>query len=76
MITIQGTLVEEPEVNWYAEVKWSAADVQTLRPSWTIEQCEAAIARHEKHLQDRIIELGWDVLEWCLNWQPEEGENE
>jgi hypothetical protein len=46
----------------YAELSWCAEDVQTLREDLTIEQAEAFLERNERHLRDRLCELGWDVL--------------
>jgi hypothetical protein len=49
----------------YARVEWTADDLQTLREGWTAEQCEDWLAANERHIQDRLIELGWEVIE-CL----------
>jgi hypothetical protein len=55
----------------FAEVAWSAEDVQALRPSWPLERCEEELAASERHLRDRVIEHGWQVLDCLL---PAEGE--
>ena len=47
----------------YATVEWTAEDVQTLRPEMTQEQAEEFLANNEKHIQSRLVELGWDVLQ-------------
>ena len=47
-------------------ITWVAEDVQTLKPEWTLEQCQAALNRVGKHLKDRSIELGYQVLEDLL----------
>ena len=49
----------------YAKVVWTASDVKTLRPDWSDERCEEELHDIERHLQDRLIELGWDVM-GCL----------
>ena len=54
------------EVKRYAPVTWTAYDVQTLRPYWSLERCERELAENEKHVQDRLIELGWDVLDTLI----------
>ena len=46
----------------YAELSWSPADVQTLRPGWSIEKCEEWLNANEKYLRDRLCELGWEVM--------------
>ena len=50
----------------YAEVVWTTEDVLTLRPDMTIEEAEEWLQINEKHLRDRLIELGWDVMESLL----------
>jgi hypothetical protein len=50
----------------YAEVAWTTEDVLTLRPDMTIEEAEEWLQVNEKHLRDRLIERGWDVMETLL----------
>lgn len=47
----------------FAEVSWKAADIQTYRPEWSVEQCEDFLAKIERVLEDRMIEIGWSVIE-------------
>lgn len=47
----------------FASVVWTPADVQTLRPDWSDDECYEFLVRHSKHIQDRLIELGWQVME-------------
>lgn len=54
----------------YAKVVWNAADVQTLRPGWNFKKSEDWLRQNEKYIRDRLIELGWDVIEALL--PPEE----
>jgi hypothetical protein len=49
----------------FAEVKWTVEDVKTLRPYWTDEQCVDFFQQNERHIKDRLVELGWDVI-GCL----------
>lgn len=53
--------------NQYAKVVWTAEDVQTLRPDWDLERCEDWLERNEKYIQDRLVELGWEVIETLLD---------
>jgi hypothetical protein len=53
----------------YAEVSWTAEDVQTLRPEMTTEQAEEALQSIEKHLRDRLVELGWEVMDDLLRFE-------
>ena len=49
----------------YAKVVWTPDDIQTLRPEWTIARCEEFLSDSEGSIQDRTVELGWEVIE-CL----------
>jgi hypothetical protein len=53
----------------YAEVSWTAEDVKTLRPEMTTEQAEEALQSIEKHLRDRLVELGWEVMDDLLRFE-------
>jgi hypothetical protein len=46
----------------FARVAWSAGDVQSL---FDVNDAEAVtfLQNNEKHIQDRLVELGWGVLE-------------
>jgi hypothetical protein len=50
----------EEEV-WYGMTRWSIDDVKCLAPEWTDEQCHEFMERHDRHFEDRMIELGWEV---------------
>lgn len=50
----------------YATVTWTAEDVQTLRPNWTLEKCAEWLDSNERYVQDRLVELGWEVIESLL----------
>jgi hypothetical protein len=52
--------------NTYAKVVWSPDDVQTLRPDWSLERCEDWLSANQKYIQDRMVELGWEVMESLL----------
>jgi hypothetical protein len=51
----------------YAEISWTVFDVQTLAPSLTDEQAKDWLANNQNHIQDRLIEKGWDVIEDLLS---------
>ena len=51
----------------YAKVEWTADDILTLRPEWTKEQAEEFLEMNEKHIQNRLVELGWEVIESMLD---------
>jgi hypothetical protein len=56
----------ETPKEYYAAVRWAAEDVQGLRPDWTLERCEEELRSIESNLQDRLIELGHEVMDTLL----------
>ena len=62
--------------NNFAIVRWSIDDVQGLRKDcslteWTQAEARDFLLRNEGRIQDRLVELGWEVL-WDL--MMDEGE--
>jgi hypothetical protein len=55
----------------YAKVEWSPTDILTLRPRWTPEKCSEWLERNERYIQDRLVELGWEVIESLLEAEDE-----
>lgn len=51
------------ELKKYAKVCWTPGDVQTLRPSWSLEQAEKWLGENARHIQDRMVEEGWEAME-------------
>ena len=54
-----------------ATVTWTAEDVQSLRPDWTTDKCEEFLEDNERRIQDRLIEIGWEVIETLLGEDEE-----
>lgn len=52
----------------YADLSWSPEDVQTLAPKMSTEEAEEWLQANEGHLRDRLVELGWGVIEALLNY--------
>lgn len=50
----------------FAPVVWTSEDVLTLRPEWTKDMAEEWLAQNERRIQDRLVELGWEVIETLL----------
>ena len=48
------------------KITFAAEDIQTLRPNWSLEECESWLQENEKYIRDRLIELGWEVIETLL----------
>jgi hypothetical protein len=51
----------------YAKVEWTAEDIKTLREDWTTEQAEEFLQNNQRRIQDRLVELGWDVIETLIS---------
>ena len=51
------------ELKQFAEVSWTAEDMQVVRPDWSIEQCNYVLNRSEDALRTVMIEQGWKILE-------------
>ena len=54
----------------FAKIEWSIDDIQGLRKArslteWTEQEAEEFLLSNEGKLQDRLVELGWDVI-WDL----------
>ena len=50
-----------------ASIIWTPTDIQTLRPEWTLEECEQWMASHRKCIVDRSVEFGWQVIQNLLD---------
>ena len=46
----------------YAELAWTVDDVKILAPRLTDAQAEEFLVKNQKHLRDRLCELGWGVM--------------
>ncbi len=51
----------------YANVSWHPSDVQSLRPNWSLKKCEEELSKNAKYIQERMVELGWEVIEDLLD---------
>ena len=58
----------------YAKVVWRAEDVQALKKNWSLPRCEEWLEDNERHIADRLIELGWDVMDTLLNMEDDDEE--
>jgi hypothetical protein len=56
----------------YAKVVWRAEDVQALKKDWSLPRCEEWLEDNERHISDRLIELGWDVMDTLLQMEDDD----
>lgn len=54
-------------VKWYGKAycanPWRAEDVKCLKPEWSLKKCEAWLGDNEDRIQDRLTELGYEVID-------------
>ena len=56
----------------YAKVVWRAEDVKSINGAWSLEKCEEWLQDNERHVSDRLIELGWDVMDTLLQMEADD----
>lgn len=50
----------------YAKVEWSPEDVLTVRPRMSLEEASEFLQNNQRHIQDAMVELGWEVIKNLL----------
>ena len=60
----------------YAKVVWRAEDVKTIQKNWSLPRCEEWLEGNERHISDRLIELGWEVLEVLVRQNDDDEEDD
>lgn len=66
-------MADETRKTW-ARVVWTPGDVQSIQPDLTDAEAEAFLDNNEKHIRDRLIELGHDVIRDLLDFDDAEDE--
>jgi hypothetical protein len=56
----------------YAKVVWRAEDVKSINGAWSLEKCEEWLQDNERYISDRLIELGWEVMDTLLKMEGED----
>lgn len=59
-----------------AIISWCPADVKELYPHWSDEKCVEVLDTVSGYLEERSIELGWQVLEILTSDYDEEEEED
>ena len=52
-------------------IKWSWEDVQTLRPKLSKEESLVMLEKISRNLEERSIELGWEIMEVSIQMNEE-----
>jgi hypothetical protein len=63
-----------PMMEKYVTISWCPADIKAVREEWSDEKCMEVLLDVGGWLEDRSIELGWEVLETLLLDYDEEEE--
>lgn len=66
---------DNPMMEEYVSISWCPADIKAVRPSWSDDKCMQVLADIGGALEDRSIELGWEVIESLLGYDDEEDED-
>ena len=56
----------------YAQVVWRAEDVKSINGAWSLEKCEEWLQDNDEHISDRLIELGWEVIDTLLSMEGDD----
>jgi hypothetical protein len=56
----------------YAKVVWRAEDVKSINGAWSLERCEEWLQNNDRHISDRLIELGWEVMDTLLQMEDDD----
>ena len=56
----------------YAEMSWSVEDIASLKPEWSEKRAEEFLYNNQNRLRDRLIELGWEVMDDLIWFEEDE----
>ena len=57
---------------YYAKVEWAVEDIQALRAGWSERRCQEFLVANEKYIEERLVELGWEVIESLITFEEAE----
>lgn len=57
-------------------VTWSPEDIQSLKPEWSLEKCKTFLDEYFSDMSDRMVEVGWEVVEVFVNEFGDDDEEE
>lgn len=60
----------------YAVVSWQIADIKRVKPHWSLEKCQDWLESNENRISERLIELGWEVIDSLMIHHTFEGDND
>lgn len=51
----------------FASACWSIDDLRSRRPDWTDDQLTDWLSSHAGHIQDAMVDAGWDAIDTLLD---------
>jgi hypothetical protein len=48
----------------------------SIKKDWSLPRCEEWLEGNERHISDRLIELGWEVLEVLVRQNDDDEEDD
>lgn len=66
---------DNPMMEKYVTISWCPADIKAIYPTWSDEKCMQVLADIGGALEDRSIELGWEVIDTLIADYDEEDED-
>lgn len=55
----------------YAKVSWNTVDILDLKPNWTEDQAEEFLSNNEHHIQDAMVQAGWEAIDTLLSMEED-----
>jgi len=46
--------------------------VKSINGAWSLEKCEEWLQDNDEHISDRLIELGWEVIDTLLSMEGDD----
>jgi len=59
----------------FAPVDWHVDDIQSVYPEVSEEQAAEFLRRNGKHIQEAMVQAGWNAIAACLNYEETEVAN-
>ena len=69
-------MTKDPMMEYYATINWCPADVKAIREDWSDEKCMEMLEKVGGWLEERSIEIGWEILETLLDMEDDGEEDD
>lgn len=55
-------------------ITWTYEDIKSIRPNWSDDKCDEFLSSIAGDIEDRSIEVGWDVINMLADMEGDEDE--